>query len=214
MNIKGIICFFILLFCINLYSIKCEENTTYITIINEFSEIVQKYYDHKMEINSVGLENIIDFLNDVFLKSNNYKIELKEDKIEFTVNEIDNEIELSVINEYVIKIEVFNNEVLLAHFTFTSYFSHSKSALGMNTHVIGQIYINDKIYQMFLGHFRNYKICLLFFDKNDENYIYINYFSPNEEEMFIEEKYTNTEYFLETSKLLEKRIIYNNSYYN
>jgi hypothetical protein len=196
MNTKRIICFFILLFCINLYSIKCEENNIYIAIINEFSEIVQKYYDHKTEINTAGLERIIDFLNDVFFKSNNYIIEL------------------TVIDEHMIKIEVFNNDVLLAHFRFYSHFLHLKSSAGMYTKVIGEIYINDKFYEMFLGHTGNNKLCLMFFDKNDENYIYINYFYPNEEEMFIELKYTNTEYFLETSKLLEKKIIYNSSYYD
>jgi hypothetical protein len=184
------LCFFGLLCCFNIYSIRCEENNVYTARINEFSEIVQKYNVHKEKINSEGLESIVDFLKYAFFEINNY------------------DIELTVVNETMIRINVYNNEALLANLTFFSHSVPLKSAVGMYTKVVGELFIYNKSYEIFLGHERDNKFCLMFFDRNDESHIYINYFYPNEREMYIEEKYTNTEYFLETSELLEVRIIY------
>jgi hypothetical protein len=190
MNTKKMIYFFGLLCCFNLYPIRCDENYIYVPIIDDFSLIINEYYVHKMEINSVELESIIGFLKKAFFETDNYSIEMTE------------------IDKRMIRIKVSDKETLMADLTFRSNFLYAKSSVGMHTKADGRIYINSGYYQIFLGHKGDNKLCLMFIDRNDENFMYINYFYPNEQKMYRKYKYTNTEYFLEESELLEEKIIY------
>jgi hypothetical protein len=199
MNTNKKICFLGIMCCFSLYSLICDEIDVnlYITIVNEFSEIIQKYSVLKTEINSLELDNIINLLNNSFFEPENHNIKL-------------------ITYERTIEVNVDNNVILMSYFGFYTCFLPQESAIGMCPNIIGVISVNNKYYQIFFGHDENNKSCLMFFDKNDDDYIYINYFYPNEYEIFIKLKCTNTsktEFFLETSVLVDRIIIYNGRYY-